>query len=355
VRAFVLRRNAMRTLASDLAASPETPATAQHVSDGPLFDAYSEAVVRAVERTGPAVVHLEVELARGRRPGAPGAPPAGSGSGLIFTPDGFALTNSHVVHGAVSIRATLPDGAQHAAEVVGDDPDTDLAVLRLSATGLPAVELGDSAALRPGQLVIAIGNPLGFQATVTAGVVSALGRSMRAQSGRLIEGIIQTDAALNPGNSGGPLVDSRGQVVGINTAVIAGAQGICFAVPVNTARFVIPRLIREGRVRRSWIGIAGQSIRLSRRRVQLSQLRADGAVLVTEVAPGGPADRAGLRPRDIIVRIGDTSIIGVDDLQRMLTDEVIGRSTEVVLLRDGALRTLTVVPAEGASARRARE
>src|SRR5919198_5632473 len=221
--------------------------------DGPLFDAYSEAVVRAVERTGPAVVHLDVALARARRT-APAAPPSGgSGSGFIFTPDGFALTNSHVVHDAVSVRATLPDGAQYAAEVVGDDPDTDLAVLRLSATGLPAVELGDSGTLRPGQLVIAIGNPLGFQATVTAGVVSALGRSMRAESGRLIEGVIQTDAALNPGNSGGPLVDSRGLVIGINTAVIAGAQGICFAVPVNTAHFVIPRLIRDGRVRRSWI------------------------------------------------------------------------------------------------------
>jgi S1-C subfamily serine protease len=232
-------------------------------------------------------------------------------------------------------------------DVVGDDPDTDLAVIRLGATGLPVVELGDSGALRPGQLVIAIGNPLGFQATVTAGVVSALGRSMRAQSGRLIEGIIQTDAALNPGNSGGPLVDSRGRVVGINMAVIAGAQGICFAVPVNTARFVIPRLIREGRVRRSWIGIAGQSIHLSRRRVQLSRLSGEAAVLVTEVAPDGPAARAGLQPRDIIVQIGDTTVVSVDDLQRLLTDELIGRSTQVVVLRDGALRTFVVVPAEG--------
>jgi S1-C subfamily serine protease len=337
----------MLKLVSDLATAPEAPKVEQRADDGPLFDAYSDAVVRAVERTGPAVVHLEVALARRRRTGVPGAPPVGSGSGFIFTPDGFALTNSHVVHGAVSVRATLPDGAQHAAEVVGDDPDTDLAVLRLGATGLPVVELGDSAALRPGQLVIAIGNPLGFQATVTTGVVSALGRSMRSQSGRLIEGIIQTDAALNPGNSGGPLVDSRGRVVGINTAVIAGAQGICFAVPVNTARFVIPRLIREGRVRRSWIGIAGQSIQLSRRRVQLSQLHAGGAVLVTEVTPGGPADRAGLQPRDIIVRIGDATVFGVDDLQRMLTDEMIGRSMNAVVLRDGTLRTLRVIPAEG--------
>jgi S1-C subfamily serine protease len=326
--------------------APDAPTADQHDGDGLLFDAYSDAVVRGVERTGPAVVHLDVKLGRGS-PRARGAPPVGSGSGFIFTPDGFALTNSHVVHGTTSLRATLPDSSQYAVEVVGDDPDTDLAVIRLGATGLPAVELGDSAALRPGQLVIAIGNPFGFQATVTAGVVSALGRSMRAQSGRLIEGIIQTDAALNPGNSGGPLIDSRGRVIGINTAVIAGAQGICFAVPVNTARFVIPRLIREGRVRRSWIGIAGQSIRLSRRRVQLSHLNAEAAVLVTEVAAGGPAARAGLEPRDIIVQIGDADVVSVDDLQRMLTDELIGRSTQVVVLRDGALRTFAVVPAEG--------
>jgi S1-C subfamily serine protease len=320
-------------------------------ADAPLFDAYSQAVVRAVERTGPAVVHLEVRADAGRGARSRGAPAAGSGSGFIFTPDGFALTNSHVVHGAAAVRATLPDGTQYAAEVVGDDPETDLAVLRLGATGLPTAELGDSGALRAGQLVIAIGNPLGFQATVTAGVVSALGRSMRAQSGRLIEGVIQTDAALNPGNSGGPLVDSRGRVVGINTAVIAGAQGICFAVPVNTAHFVIPRLIREGRVRRSWIGIAGQSIRLSRRRVQLSHLHAEGAVLVTEVTPGSPAARAGLQPRDIILRVGDTTVVGVDDLLRLMTEDLIGRSTEVAVLRDGALRTLAVVPAEGPGAR----
>ena len=319
----------MDTLVTNPGVEPDTSVAKQHDSDDVLFDAYSSAVTRAVERTGPAVIHLE------------------TGSGFVFTPDGFALTNSHVVRGARSLRATLPDGSQYAAEVVGDDPDTDLAVIRLGATGLPAVELGDSTALRPGQLVIAIGNPLGFQATVTAGVVSALGRSIRAQSGRLIDGIIQTDAALNPGNSGGPLVDSRGRVIGINTAIIAGAQGICFAVPVNTARFVIPRLIREGRVRRSWIGIAGQSIRLSRRRVQLSRLRAEGAVLVTEVAAGGPAARAGLNARDIIVQIGGSSVAGVDDLQHMLTDELIGRSTEVTVLRDGTLRTMSVIPAEG--------
>jgi S1-C subfamily serine protease len=319
-----------------------------------LLDAYSQAVVRAVERVGPAVMHLDVRLASGHRAGPRGAPAGGTGSGFVFTPDGFALTNSHVVHGAAAVRATLPDGSQYPAEVVGEDPETDLAVLRLGATGLPTAELGDSGALRPGQLVIAIGNPLGFQATVTAGVVSALGRSMRAQSGRLIEGVIQTDAALNPGNSGGPLVDSLGRVIGINTAVIAGAQGICFAVPVNTAHFVIPRLIREGRVRRSWIGIGGQSIRLSRRRVQVSHLHAEGAVLVTEVTRGGPAERAGLQPRDIILRVADQTVVGVDDLLRLLTDDLIGRSTDVVVLRDGALRTITVVPAEGPEPRAGR-
>jgi len=331
-------------LVSDPAGAPIAPGAGQSLHEGPLFDAYSQAVVRAVEHTGPAVLHLDVALTRARRGGRPFA---GSGSGLIFTPDGFALTNSHVIAGAAVIRATLPDGATYTAEVVGDDPDTDLAVLRLAGTALPVAQLGDSSGLRPGQLVVAIGNPLGFQATVTAGVVSALGRSMRAQSGRLMEGIIQTDAALNPGNSGGPLVDSRGRVVGINTAVIAGAQGICFAVPVNTAHFVIPRLIRDGHVRRSWIGIAGQTIRLSRRRVQLNHLHGATAVLVTEVVPGSPAERAGLHARDLIVRVGELTVDGIDDLQRILTDEMIGRTVAMVVLRDGALTTLAVVPAEG--------
>jgi S1-C subfamily serine protease len=333
---------------SDPAAPADASRPARPVDDAPLFDAYSQAVVHAVDRIGPAVVHVDVRLAPTHRRAPRNGPATGSGSGFIFTPDGFVLTNSHVVQGSTAVTATLPDGTALAAEVVGTDPDTDLAVLRLGAAGLPIAELGDSSALRPGQLVIAIGNPLGFQATVTAGVVSALGRSMRAQSGRLIEEVIQTDAALNPGNSGGPLADSRGVVVGINTAVIAGAQGIAFAVPVNTARFIISRLIRDGRVRRSWIGIAAQSIRLSRRRVQLSHLPAEGAALITEVIPGGPAERAGLRPRDILVRIGDTPIVGVDALQRLLTDDLIGRGTEVVVLREGTLRSVTVVPTEGA-------
>src|SRR5919202_2908445 len=329
--------------ADDGLAQGATLAPTPAADDAALLDAYSRAVTSAVERVAPAVVKIDV---RHRLVGGPAAARrspmevGGSGSGFVFAPDGLILTNSHVVHRASAIEVTLADARRVRADLVGEDPDTDLAVVRIAAPDLVAATLGDSAALRPGQLVIAIGNPLGFQATVTAGVVSALGRSLRARSGRLMDNIIQTDAALNPGNSGGPLVDSRGRVVGINTAVIAGAQGICFAVPVDTAHFVIPRLIREGRVRRSWIGVAGQSIRLTRRRVQVSHLHAEGAVLVTEVTPGGPADRAGFRPRDIIVRIGDTTVVGVDDLLRLLTEDLIGRSTEVVVLRDGAPKTL---------------
>ena len=342
----------MLTLLSAAAARTDSPDAAPNAvpAESEIFDAYSSAVIGAVERVGPAVVHLEVELpSRGRGRGR-GEQRGGTGSGFVFTPDGFALTNSHVVSGARSIRATLADGSSYRAELVGDDPESDLAVIRLDAAGLVCAELGDSSALRSGQLVVAIGNPLGFQATVTAGVVSALGRSIRAQSGRLIAGIIQTDAALNPGNSGGPLVDSRGQVVGVNTAVIAGAQGICFAIPVNTARFVIPRLIRDGRVLRSYLGVVGQSVRLSRRRMQLSHLAGGGGVLVTEITAGSPAERARIRARDIIVQYGAVAVTGVDDLHALLTDERIGRRETVVLLRDGVTRTIEVQP-EGQPAR----
>ena len=332
-------------------APPEpTPRTTAAPTEATLLDAYSAAVVGAVDGVGPAVIHLTATYAaspRGRR----GGTAEGSGSGFVFTPDGFALTNSHVVHGAQSLLARFADGSTARADLVGEDPDTDLAVLRLSAAGtLPSAPLGDSAGLRPGQLVVAIGNPLGFQATVTAGVVSALGRSMRSQSGRLIEDVIQTDAALNPGNSGGPLVDSRGQVVGVNTAVIAGAQGICFAVPVNTARVVIPQLIREGRVRRSYVGISGQTIRLSRRRVQLSHLGGDGGVLVTDVAAGSPSARAGVQPRDIIVNFDQSAVSGIDDLQRLLTGERIGTVVQLRVLRNGLERLIAVTPAESGGA-----
>jgi len=254
------------------------------------------------------------------------------------------------VHRMVSAPCTTADGSAMAAELVGDDPDTDLAVVRVHGPALVAAPLGDSKALRPGQLVIAIGNPLGFQATVTAGVVSALGRTMRAESGRLIDGIIQTDAALNPGNSGGPLVSSRGEVIGVNTAVIQGAQGICFAIPIDTARFVIPRLIRDGRVRRSWLGVVGQTIPLSRRRAALEHLAAAGGVLVTGVERGSPAERGGLREGDIIIGLAGEVVSGIDDLQRVLTEERIGGRLDAVVLREGRRVTREVVPAESASA-----
>jgi S1-C subfamily serine protease len=318
------------------------------VSDGEALDAYSRAVVDAVERVGPAVVHLEVvgiPIAAGRRGRGP-AETVGTGSGFFFTPDGFLLTNSHVVHGAREVRATFIDGATYMAYPVGDDPSTDLAVLKVDH-GAPAfAALGDSGRIRQGQLVVAIGNPLGFQATVTAGVVSALGRTMRSQSGRLIDGVIQTDAALNPGNSGGPLVNARAEVVGVNTAIIAGAQGICFAVPANTAQFVASRLIRDGRVRRSYIGVVGQTIELTRRHAQRFHLAVQGGVLVTDIALDSPAAQAGLRPRDIIIGI-DAGVVGsVDDLQRLLTEDLIGRECELSILRAGTQQILGVTPAE---------
>jgi S1-C subfamily serine protease len=337
--------------------SPDTAVRSPDYSDAELLDAYSSAVVRAVERVGPSVAHLAVWTPntgsqRGRnRSASDGQPaPSGTGSGFVFTPDGFMLTNSHVVERATKVRATFADGSSYDAHVVGKDPDTDLAVLRVHAPSLVAATLGDSRVLRAGQLVIAIGNPLGFASTVTSGIVSALGRTMRSQSGRLIDAVIQTDAALNPGSSGGPLVDSRGHVVGINTAVIAGAQGICFAVPISTAHVVIPQLIAEGRVRRAWLGVSGQTIQLSRRRVQLSHLSAAGAVLVTETMPRGPADRAGVRVRDIIISLGGSVVTAVDDLQRLLTRDHIGRATSVTVLRDGAQLELSVTPSESRAA-----
>ena len=336
----------MLQLLSD-AVTPLRAAAPPDETDEALLDAYSTAVTRAVDRVGPSVVHLEVTVDVPRRRGGT-RESGGSGSGLIFTPDGFILTNSHVVERAKSIRASLADGSKYAAEVVGADPDTDLAVLRASAPGpaLPAASFGDSTRLRQGHLVIAIGNPLGFQSTVTSGVVSALGRTMRATSGRLIDAVIQTDAALNPGNSGGPLVNSRGEVVGINTAIISGAQGICFAIPSRTAQAVIPELIREGRVRRAWLGIGGQTIELSRRRVQVSHLAGRGAVVITEIVPDSPAQDAGLRRGDIVVRLGDHGIATVDDLHRALHRDVIGRDLPLSVLRDGAQLEIMVRPKE---------
>ena len=298
-----------------------------------LMDAYSRAVVGSVERVGPTVVHIQVRQQRG----------GGTGSGFVFTPDGFILTNSHVVHGARSIEVSTPAGERFHAELVGDDPDTDLAVIR-GGHEVVSVPLGSSRKLAVGQLVIAIGNPLGFQHTVTAGVVSALGRTMRSRSGRLIDGVIQTDAALNPGNSGGPLVDSQGQVIGVNTATIMGAQGICFAIGADTAEFVASRLIRDGRIRRSYIGVTGQNVSIHRRIVRYYDLPSESGLLVLSIVPDSPAHRAGLREYDIMVRFAGNSIASVDDLHRMLTEEKSGAACEVEVVRGTELLKRVVTP-----------
>ena len=305
-------------------------------SEAHLLDAYSHAVSGAAEAVGPAVVRVE----------ALGTKRGGSGSGVILSSDGFVLTNSHVVQGASAARLTTSEQQTIEARVLGDDPHTDLALLHAHAHGkLPAARLGDSKTLRPGHLVIAIGNPLGFESTVTAGVVSALGRSLRSQSGRLIDDVIQTDAALNPGNSGGPLVNSRGEVVGINTAVIMGAQGICFAVASNTASFVLSELVQHGRVRRAFIGVAGSTIAIPRRLQLAADTGASGA-MVNGVEPGSPADRAGLLPRDILVALDGQAIEGVDELLRRLNGEQIGRRVAVAVLRGGRRIEVTLTPSE---------
>jgi S1-C subfamily serine protease len=311
-----------------------SPAQEPHShSDLELLDAYSQAVVGAVQRVGPAVVHIQVRQRRGQ----------GTGSGFVFTPDGFILTNSHVVHEASEVQVTTPAGEHFPAEVVGDDPDTDLAVIR-GAQLSTAVALGSSRQLMVGQLVVAIGNPLGFQHTVTAGVVSALGRTMRSRSGRLIDGVIQTDAALNPGNSGGPLVDSRAQVVGVNTATIIGAQGICFAIGADTAEFVASRLIRHGRVRRSYIGVTGQAVALHRRLVRYYDLPSPTGLLLLNVVPGSPAQRAGLREHDLIVRFAGNPVASVDDLHRLLTEERSNVPCELEVIRGTELVKYLVTP-----------
>jgi S1-C subfamily serine protease len=300
--------------------------------DRDVLDAYSRAVTSAAARVAPSVVHVEV----GR----------GTGSGFVFAPDGLVLTNSHVLNGREVPWLTLLDGRRLRADVVGDDPDTDLAVLRVSAHDLTAVPLGDSSRLLPGQLVVAIGNPFGFQHTVTAGVVSALGRGLRARTGRLMENLIQTDAALNPGNSGGPLVTGAGEVIGVNTAIIRGGQGIAFAVPVNTARDVLTALLREGRVRRGVLGVSAQTCPIRRRVVHDHGLPCDQGVLVSEVQRGSPADRAGLRPGDIILEFAGAAVDSIDALHRQLTGDAIGQPTRVRLLRAGVPRDVVVVPTE---------
>jgi len=319
------------------AAAPAGPA-----GDGELLDAYSRAVTGTFERLGPTVVTVNVTRAVRRR-GRSGEVP-GTGSGFIFTRDGFALTNSHVAHGATKLEVVLPDGRHVRAESVGDDPDTDLAVLRLDGGDYPAAELGDSQALRVGELVVAIGNPYGFQQTVTAGVVSALSRSFRSVGGRLIDDVIQTDAALNPGNSGGPLANGRGQVVGVNTAVILPAQGICFAVGINTAKLVVAQILKEGRVRRAKIGVAGQNVPLRRVVIRQHALEVPGGVLVLSVDPNSPAARAGLAGGDVIVSLKGEAVAGIDDLHRILTGEVIGSKIPIVIVRGGEKLEREVVP-----------
>lgn len=321
--------------------------------DAVLHDAYSEAVINVAESVSPSVVHIEVHQSRKRqtanrnyRDGNGGAPDAraGSGSGFVFTPDGFILTNSHVVQSADRIFVTLTGGERFEAQLIGDDPETDLAVIRISAPTLLPVILGDANKVRVGQMAIAIGNPYGFQSTLTAGVVSALGRSLRSQSGRLMDNIIQTDAALNPGNSGGPLVNSRSEVIGVNTAMIGGAQGICFATSIDTAKFVAAKLIRDGRIRRSFIGFAGQNVPLRQQIVRFYKLPVQTGILVISFENDSPARRAGLREGDLIVGFAGEPISGIDALHKHLTEEQIGRSVSLDVVRGNERLNLTVFP-----------
>ena len=337
---------ALRLVTSDRM-SPAHPVKSSWESDDQLLDAYSAAVTQAAEKIGPAVVNIEIQKSpapntRSRGPNQL----RGSGSGFIFTPDGFILTNSHVVHDAGKIEVALADGQHFGAWLVGDDPNTDLAVIRIDAPNLIAAELGDSNSIRVGQLAVAVGNPYGFQCTVTAGVVSALGRSLRSNSGRLIDNVIQTDAALNPGNSGGPLVTSAGKVIGVNTAVILPAQGLCFAIGINTAKFVAGRLIRDGKIRRSYIGVAGQNVPLPRRVVRFHNLPFASGVMVATAEPNSAAEKAGLREGDVIVSYGEQPVAGIDDLHRLLTDEQVGLSVPLTVLRRGEKLVVEIVPQE---------
>jgi len=317
-------------------------------SDEEILDAYSRAVITAAERVSPSVVCIEVEQKVTNRRRAPAGTPGGrgSGSGFIFTPDGFILTNSHVVHNAKRIDVTVLDGRRYQADLIGDDLDTDLAVIRINAPNLVPARLGEAQRIHVGQLVLAIGNPYGFQYSVTAGVVSALGRSLRSQSGRLMDAVIQTDAALNPGNSGGPLVNSRGEVIGVNTAMILPAQGICFATSIDTAKFVASRLIRDGKVSRSYIGFAGQNVPLPRRIVHYYDLPVESGILVISFEENSPARRGGLLEGDIIVGFDADPTKGIDDLHKLLTEERIGQKSTLLVIRGTQKLSLAVIPGE---------
>ncbi|MGH7917776.1 MAG: S1C family serine protease [Candidatus Binataceae bacterium] len=308
-------------------------------SDNELLDAYSEAVSSAAHKVSQSVVNIAAACREGSSERS-----AGSGSGFIFTPDGFILTNSHVVNHATRLTVTLLDGRAVAGTLAGADPDTDLAVVRIHADDLAPVKFGDSNRLRVGQIAIAIGSPFGFQCTVTAGVVSALGRSLRSMSGRLIDDVIQTDAALNPGNSGGPLINSRGEVIGVNTAVILPAQGICFAIAINIAKYVAGRLIRDGHIVPAYIGVAGMTAPLQRRLVRFYRLPKEHGVAVASVEPGSPAERAGLHPRDVIVAFDGIAVAAVDDLHRLLSDERVGREATIEVIRGAERVALQLTP-----------
>lgn len=327
------------------------PSATNPSADAGLMDAYSRAVTGVVEAVSPSVVNIEVHQSTGRTRSGEQRERRGGGSGFIFTPDGLILTNSHVVHDARRIEVTLADGRRMPSTAIGDDPASDLAVLRieqarLDEPGLTTAALGDSQQLRVGQLVVAIGNPYGFQSTVTAGVVSALGRSLRSYSGRLIDDVIQTDAALNPGNSGGPLVDSAGRVVGVNTATIQPAQGICFAIGINTAKFIASRLLRDGRIRRSFIGVSAQTVPIHRRVVRFYDLVKESGALVLSVEEKSPAQRGGLRENDVIIALEGQPVAGVDDLHRVLTDVRVGVSSSLTVLRHTEKLELQIMPEE---------
>lgn len=338
---IVMKRHLVRVLDENPSPSGSTPDPQRPgTSDAVLLDAYSTAVAGAAEKASPSVVNIRVYHSRQSNPERP----TGGGSGFLFTPDGFILTNSHVVHGASKTEVTLLDGRRFEADLIGSDPDTDLAVVRIGAAGLAAAQLGDSRSVRVGQIAIAIGSPYGFEYSVTAGVVSALGRSLRSISGRLIDDVIQTDAALNPGNSGGPLVNTRGEVIGVNTATILPAQGLCFAIAANTARFIAGRLIKDGKISRAYIGVAGQNIVMPRRLIRFHQLGPDTAVRVISVEAGSPAEKAGLREQDLIVAWSGRAVGGIEDLQRVLSGAQPEAHAIVTVIRGAEKLALEVIP-----------
>jgi S1-C subfamily serine protease len=310
--------------------------------DEELLDSYSKSVIRASSTVSPAVVNINVSVKGKNNRNTQ----SGKGSGFIFTPDGFILTNSHVVHNAAKIEVVLSDGRRYFADLMGDDPDTDLAVIRIDSSNVTPVNFGNSEKVKVGQLVIAIGNPYGFQTTVTAGVVSALGRSLRASSGRLIDNVIQTDAALNPGNSGGPLVNSRGEVIGVNTAAILPAQNICFATAINTAKFVAGKLIKDGKIKRSYIGIAGQNVPIHKRIMRFYNLSTENGILIVSLERNSPAQKAGLSEGDIIIGFDDKTVSGIDDLHKLLTDMQVGKESNIKILRRTEIIELEIIPSE---------